>query len=394
MDEPRWSLLTRVAFRFFFTLLVLIYFPFPITAVRPFNLRWSAALNNLLARAAHAVSGATISATYNGSGDRMIDWVRFGTIVALSVIVTIVWSILDRRRAGYPTLYRWFRLYIRFALATAMITYGAYKVIPAQFVTPSLDRLLEPIGDQSPMGMLWNFMGASMPYTIFAGVGELVGGLLLTNRRTALLGALITAAVMSQVVMLNFSYDVPVKIYSSELLLTAIVLIARDAEKLFRFFLPDAPTPATHRFCRIALVLFVAYVTVTRLHEAWKDRREYDDEVRNQSPLAGIWNVDNGAPLPWRRLIIAEGSAAAIEMTDGTQTRYWLTADEKKKSIALQRRANTLTLAYERPDARTLLLRGLVGGRAIAATLHKDTQRTFLLTSRGFHWVNEWSFNR
>jgi len=86
--------------------------------------------------------------------------------------------------------------------------------------------MLEAIGDQSPMGLLWNFMGASAPYTIFGGLGELIGGLLLTNRRTALLGALISAAVMSQVVMLNFSYDVPVKIYSSELLLTARVLIA------------------------------------------------------------------------------------------------------------------------------------------------------------------------
>ena len=43
------------------------------------------------------------------------------------------------------------------------------------------------------------------------------------------LGALIAAVVMSQIVMLNFSYDVPVKLFSMHLLLQALVLAAPDA---------------------------------------------------------------------------------------------------------------------------------------------------------------------
>ncbi len=69
-----------------------------------------------------------------------------------------------------------------------MINYGAVKVIKAQFPNPTLDRLLQPFGDASPMGLLWTFMGASESYNIFTGAGELIGGLLLTTRRTTLLG--------------------------------------------------------------------------------------------------------------------------------------------------------------------------------------------------------------
>jgi len=405
LPEPRWSLPTRIAFRFAFTFFVLIYVPFPLTAVPQIDRWWSDALNKLLAAAAHALFGVTIAATHNGSGDRMIDWVRLAAIVAVNVIVTIVWSIVDRRRASYATLHRWFRIYIRFALAAAMITYGAYKVIPAQFVAPSLDRLLEPFGDQSPMGLLWNFMGASTPYTIFAGLGELIGGLLLANRRTTLLGALISAAVMLQVVMLNFSYDVPVKIYSSELLLTAIVLIAPDAERLLRFLLADT-VPKSHAACRAAAILFAAYVTVLQFHAAWKDRREYDDDLLHPSPLAGIWNVDemtiDGVVRPplatdrtrWRRWMLEGKTETAIQTMDDSETRYWLTLDEKKKSIVLQRRGGSLTFGYEMPNLRTLLVQGALGGKKITATMHKDTQRAFLLQSRGFHWVNERPFNR
>ena len=35
------------------------------------------------------------------------------------------------------------------------------------------------------MGILWTFMGQSKGYTIFAGLGELVGGLLLLSRYTS-----------------------------------------------------------------------------------------------------------------------------------------------------------------------------------------------------------------
>ena len=65
------------------------------------------------------------------------------------------------------------------------------------------------------MGALWWFMGASIPYIIFAGAAEVLGGLLLVLRRTAALGALVAFAVMVNVMMLNYCYDAPVKLYST-----------------------------------------------------------------------------------------------------------------------------------------------------------------------------------
>jgi hypothetical protein len=248
-------------------------------------------------------------------------------------------------------------------------------------------------------------MGASAAYTIFGGLGELIGGLLLTHRRTALLGALISVAVMSQVVMLNFSYDVPVKIYSSELLLTALVLIAPDAGRVRRFLLPDT-APPPHPAFRIAVALFVAWVTVTQFRASWTDRQEWDEDMSSFFLLAGIWNVDemtvDGVARPplttdltrWRRWIVEGKELVSIQNMDDRQIRYLLTLDESRKSIVLKRRTGSAMLVYERPNPQTLLLRGTLAGKPLTATLHKDTQRTFLLTTRGFHWVNERPFSR
>ena len=63
------------------------------------------------------------------------------------------------------------------------------------------------------------FMGLSAPYKYLAGIGEVAAFALLLHHRTALLGAVVTVAVMANVCALNWFYGVPVKLYSTHLLL-------------------------------------------------------------------------------------------------------------------------------------------------------------------------------
>src|SRR5581483_8626940 len=135
-------------------------------------------------------------------------------------------SLVDRRRLSYPVLHRWFFLFLRFALAGQMLTYGFAKAVPLQMPFPGLFTLVEPYGNMSPMGVLWSSVGASQPYEIFAGCMEILGGLLLFFPRTVTLGALVSLADMSYVVTLNMTYDVPVKLLSFHLILLSLFLLA------------------------------------------------------------------------------------------------------------------------------------------------------------------------
>jgi hypothetical protein len=91
-----------------------------------------------------------------------------------------------------------------------------------------------------PMGLLWKFMGYSTAYTFFGGCAELLPAIFLLFRRTALLGSLLAFAVMLNVVMLNFCYDVPVKLYSLNLLLLSMFLVLPDTSRLFDIFVFNA----------------------------------------------------------------------------------------------------------------------------------------------------------
>jgi len=414
--SPRWSPLTRLLFRFTFAYLVLYNVPFPLEyvpfaekLVGPYGELW----NKLVPWVGKRVFGVAITVQPNGSGDTTWNYVQVFCLLVIAAAVTIVWTLLDRKRASYPRLYDGLRVYIRFALAAAMIGYGAFKVIQSQFPASPFERLMQPFGDFSPMGILWAFMGASASYNVFAGLAEMIPGLLLTARRTALLGALLSIAVMSNVVMLNFSYDVPVKLYSCHLLAMGLFLIAADLRRLAGLFLfGRAVEPAAYRplwrgtwFRHGALVLRTVLVLLCvgfYLNFSYDNRREYGDYASPGSPLHGIWNVEEltaAGKVPegerWRRVIFGYPGSIGIQMSDDSRRRYALKIDPKAKTMTLTRRddpkAKTV-LAYTHPAPELLTLQGTFEKRQIGARLRRIEKPAFLLTSRGFHWINEYPF--
>jgi len=414
----RWPLAKRILFRFAVAFFLLINFPFPfdfipIDALAPVFQKISDAPVHLAAPILHL----NVDVRPNGSGDTTWNYVNLLCVFILAIVVTVVWSILDRRRLRYDKGWILFRTYLRFMLAIAMISYGIAKVIPSQFPAPTLDRLLQRFGDASPMGLLWTFMGASVAYNIFSGAAEMVGGLLLTMRRTALLGALVSAGALANIVMLNFAYDVPVKIYSSQLLLEALVIALPDVPRLFDFFVrnrPAAPTPLPRltkgRALEIAGIVLRTIAVVAFVVMSVKEVRENTSTyaAANRSPLYGIWRVDdfavNGQAIPagadpsrWRRVIFEMRPMMSVQLMDDVRVRLSAKMDEKNRSLAVSRRNEPQwdgRLTYQRPNPQTLMIDGNLGGRNVHALCHLEPMPKFLLTTRGFHWINEFPFNR
>ena len=207
-DIPRWSLGLRVAFRFCFvyfglyclcTQIVggLISIP-KMEAIDPSGL-WPIKQVTFWTAAHLFHAKLPLVYTGSGSGDKTFDWVLTFCLLVVAAMATATWSVLDRRSKNYVTLYKWFRLFIRFALASQLVGYGMAKLIPLQMPFPYLTRLIEPFGNFSPMGVLWSSIGASPAYEMFAGSAEMLGGILLIIPRTTMLGALVCVADMTQV---------------------------------------------------------------------------------------------------------------------------------------------------------------------------------------------------
>jgi hypothetical protein len=355
----------------------------------------------------------------SGSGDKTFDWVESFCFLVVAALATIVWSVLDRRRPAYPGLLKWFRLILRFCLASQMLGYGIAKAMPMQMPYPSLTRLLEPYGNFSPMGVLWYSIGAAPAYEILCGSAELLAGLLLFLPRTTLLGALVTAGVTTEIFILNMTYDVPVKLFSFHLLLMALFLAAPEMSRLLDFFLRDRAVTRsaepklfrTQRSNRIALaaqLVFACWLVGSAIHEQLREWPLYGGG-RPLSPLYGIWNVEKltidgheRSPLigdygRWRRIVFDSPTYLSYERMDDTFSGYGSAIDEKKQVIELTRSDDKKwrgELHYQRPAPDQLLLEGNVGSQNMALQLVRTDRAKLPLVSRGFHWVQEYPFNR
>ena len=182
-----------------------------------------------------ALLGLDVVLQQTGSGDTAYSWSYHLLIALIAALGSGIWS-AARRRPASPALLPWLRVAVRYTLGATMLVYGMAKVLPSQFSTPGVERLITAYGDSSPMGLLWTFMGQSTTYCVITGLVEVVGGALLFWRRTTLLGAAILTVALTQVVLLNFTFDVPVKLYSSHLLTFALLLMWPARHRLAAVF--------------------------------------------------------------------------------------------------------------------------------------------------------------
>ena len=418
-----WGATKRIAFRFCFIyfglycIAALLPGGLPIPGVEipdPFTL-WP--FRQVVFWVAAHLFGASLPLVYtgSGSGDKTYDWVEVFSLLAVAVISTVVWTIAARKRGQYEVLYKWFRVYIRFSLAMTILIYAFDKLVPLQMSYPYLRSQVQPFSSFSPAGILWNSIGASPGYEMFAGAAELAGGVLLMFPQTATLGALVCLIDMIQVWMLNMTYDVPVKQYSFHLLLISIFLLAPQARRLMNLFVLNrtaAPEvrPALFRSARAnrtaAWVQVAFWIWVLALYSyqsasAWK---KYGGG-RQKSALYGIWDVKEmkidsvtrpallGDSERWRRLIFDSPDIATAQHLVDSFENIGAALDAAKNTLSLTRQSDKtwrgeLKFVRGAPDRLTMM--GTVAGHPVEMQLEREDESKFLLKSRGFHWVQEY----
>jgi hypothetical protein len=429
MAAPDW--MSRVAFRFSVLYLGLFALATQISGsllpnfsftYRGLGLLWP--FRDLWIWTARHVFGVTSGLDAVSGGEPLLFWVQAFWLLVVAVLGTALWSALDRRRAGYDTphyetLHGWFRLFVRLALAASMFEYGMTKVIPTQFPAPSLTTLVTPVGDLSLSALLWASIGSSPAYEIFTGCVELLGGILLLLPRTTLLGALISLAAVTQVFVLNMTYDIGLKLISFHLMLLALFLIAPDLPRLADLFLRDPiepgplpPSPRlrrtsleprpTRRLAQAAPIIFGAYLLGMYAYinvAFW----EVGGGGRPRSPLYGIWDVEqlsvDGVVRPpdqydydrrWRRVILDVPDSVVFQRTDDSFARYGASVDAGGMTLVL-RKGNSrnwkATFTVERPSRDRLIVEGEMDDHRIEAELRLVDPETFRLLNSTFRWV-------
>lgn len=437
LSQTKSSIGQRIAFRFSLAYWLLYNLPSPLGSLIPV---WGYRLTSIYEAgvdkvvrwtAAHLLGIEKTLIPPGGSGDTTFDYVRLLVCFGLALTIAAFWSAVDRKRDGYPWLNDFLRSYLRYVLAFILLGYGLAKLGSTfnQFPEPQIDQLLKPYGESSPMNLVWTFMGSSRPYTMFCGLGEVLGALLLVWRRTTTLGALVTVGVMLNVVMLNFCYDVPVKQFSSHLLVMALYLLLPDMPRLAEMLFWNRPVPAAdlkppyagpksiwvQRAIKAALIgLGIGLPLASSITQ---ELSAHGQAAFPQPPLFGTYEVETFTrggqkvePLlsdssRWRTVTFHRypRSMSGPGPNDVIQIRM-MDNSRIMASLAVSPDGQTLTqsqtpmlpakLSIKSLDDQHCVASGTVQGQPIEVNLRRLRREDFLLVNRGFRWINEYPFNR
>jgi uncharacterized membrane protein YphA (DoxX/SURF4 family) len=429
----RWRPITRVLFRFVSSYMLIyaicaLSIAWGILAFsflkRGYSFPLDVALKGVVPWFASHILRIRQPITNSLSGDSPFEWIENLLFLASALLSTLLWSALDPKRPNYRTLDQWLRLLIRFVLAWTMFMYGFDKVFPLQFHSISRYDLVRQFGDLDHFNVMWKFMAASKAYTFFSGFLEILAGVLLLVPRLTNVGALLCATVMANVFALNLAYNIPVKLFSFNLFLMAVFLIAPELPRLANVLVFNRPAPPVtvarlsrrKRIDRGARIV-QGSLGVLALAAAFLGNKLRYAEVQKAAavtvPLQGIWLASefsvSGAPPQalftpklaaemhvapgedhWLRLVFDEPNALVIQLLNGELDYVNLTLDKNAATATLSDSDDPnwkVQLTLRQPQPNTLELHGQVNGLTVTSTLHRVDESRFKIRDEGLHLV-------
>jgi uncharacterized membrane protein YphA (DoxX/SURF4 family) len=308
--------------------------------------------------------------------------------VIIGFILTLYWQRKQIQPADMEKYLYWLQAILRYFLAYIFLLYGFAKVFQQQFY--SLPSTLDtPLSDISGIQLTWRFFGYSYAYTLFVASSQIIGSILLFFRRTTTLAVVILLPVVANIVFVNFTHSIPVKLYSSIYLVMLLYLLFVDFKRLKALFwdnLPFAkrelPVFTNRKQFLVAKSLFIMIFFATAIGENYYAHIVY---TKITTPLQGIWDVqdyqvndtshttDTDANV-WKKVYFDTDKLAAIKTGKPRPERFLSTLDSEKHTIKLENLRTEELFAegeYELLSENKLVIKILNETDTIRVTLNK-----------------------
>jgi hypothetical protein len=229
-------------------------------------------------------------------------YIHLVVLFVLSITITVFFTLISKTKFKENiAFYEWFKIVISYYLSLQLLIYGFDKIFKHQFYLPEPNTLYTPLGFLSKDILYWSSMGSSYSYSLITGVLEVVAAVFLLFKPTRVLGAIFSIAIMANVVVVNFSFDVSVKIYSVFLLLLSITIAFSFLKKIGLYFIlnkpikPEFRKPNTNSILikrsMLALKSIIIIVCVFEALYVHIATNNYNDDLAIRPLLHGAYNV-------------------------------------------------------------------------------------------------------
>ncbi len=428
-DQLNWPIYQRVLFRFF-----VIYFVLTTTIwswlgtfawfnfLSTFDTTLTEAYTHFFNDYIYQIKKELVPT--RGSGDTSMGWATLYAQLFISFVGALIWSVLDRKRVHYQWTSLIIRNVVRYYIILFAFIYGVIKIFGLQMPSPSNSYYATELGHFSGMRFSWNFIGYSKGYEFFSGLMEVFVGVFLLYRRTIVLGALLGVGVFTNVFLLNMSYDIPVKIFSFQLLFACLFISLTNLKRIVAFLItnrsvgPDTSWDIPYVkpwFKTVRIVLKLAFIGCFAAYPFYNYYSFYSSGGSSSAPPpfeSGFYSVQNftlngdtispgSSPVHWKDFVVDNGARGSIGTVDssGYSVRYGrsyfynYSLDSLEEELTIKRfRNDSVPIfqgSYEKLSSSDLRLQGIYKG---IDTLQLELiweERDYQLARKEFNWMLE-----
>ena len=283
------------------------------------------------------------------------------------------------------------RIVTTYFLVFELWEYGWVKLTKMQFYLPEPNTVYTEFGQLSKDIAYWSVIGSSYSYVVFLGILELMAGILVLIRRTRFFGLILTAGIFINVLMVNISFDISVKLFAFSLLAMTIVLLAGYPNQWrYLFQLPVKPTIAKQKIetpiMRWGRALILSLMLVEVVSPAVLAENLNDDTLERPT-YHGAYAIRNHPTL--NQLFVHRRGYIILENKQGEQLS-WKIVNENNGQFQLVEEAsgNKSTLQFLNAKNK-MQVHWKDGTRTIQFIISPLPSRNLPLLTESFHWFSD-----
>lgn len=358
-----------------FAILFTASFSFPFNVIPNIG-GWLEPFFNALTRVIGSVflDASAEALTYHSGEDALGMLVNTINIVLISAISYLGAFIFWKQKLF--VLLPYLRIYFRYYLALMLLIYGFDKVYKYQFYYPEPNILFTQFKDIPQDLRYWSTMGTSYSYSLFAGLIEVIPGVLLLWRRTYVLGAMIALFVFVNVFMINVGFDITIKLFSFFLLVMCVILLLPQSKRLWLIFtgkkseLKSIENPLIYSkpyylFLKIVVLLIFCYESQHKLIASGK----FNDDRAKRPELHGAYKVLDADRIEsnWKMIYFHRQGYFIVEDLNEVFYDFKLNVDKESHLLQLTTyEMEKMSLQYE-AKSDTLIIRDVESGFKVKA---------------------------
>ena len=329
------------------------------------------------------------------SSDSLGLYIHVFNLIWISFLVTLPLKVLlkDKEVNLRPYLINSLILY----LSLQLLIYGLDKMFKAQFFFPESNSLFTPLKDLSKDILYWSTMGVSRSYSMFLGGAEILVAVFLWFKKTRLLAIVLGTGIMINVVAVNFSFDISVKVYSLFLLVSFLILLSPYLNFLYEVFTQkeniQKPKKEEEILVKFQLKKWMLKAGIVFLFLAegflpYLQTGNFNDDTFERPKFHGAYSINENEMGLKNVFIHRHGYLIFQNEKDEFQDfKMEFDAINNKMLIFDYRTKERFTLSYKFSDNSITWIEGTISSKPLNLQLNKLDISNSPIMQSGFNWV-------